>query len=125
MNKAGLALLSNCSMEHMAFPKTTFKTTMFKLQGQASLSGTESGVLPGLQNPDIFVNMNVPNMNVPKGSVHSKEFSIQNEQEFPALPTATQPREEQLNSSDMQQNVQVCLRIKVFTFIDLVGIGTY
>lgn len=72
------------------------------MQGQANLSGTEAGILPSLQAPEMYVNMNMQ-----KGPVHSKEFSIQNEQEFPALPTATQPRDEQLNSSEVQQSLQV------------------
>jgi hypothetical protein len=75
----------------------------YKLQGQANLSGTDSGVLPSLQASEMFVNVNMQ-----KGPVHSKEFSIQNEQEFPALPTATQPRDEQVNNSEVQQSLQVC-----------------
>lgn len=75
------------------------------MQGQPNLTGADSAILSGFTNADVFMNMNIS-----KGPGHPKEFSIQNEQEFPALPTSTQPREEQLSSvSDIQSSLQVIL----------------
>lgn len=74
------------------------------MQGQPNMTGTDSGVLSGLTTAEMFMNMSI--------SKGPKEFSIQNEQEFPALPTSTQPREEQLSnvSSDIQASLQVILQ---------------
>jgi hypothetical protein len=69
-------------------------------QGQGGVPNGDGGLLAGLGNPELFANMH-------KAGGHQTEFSIQNEQEFPALPTTTQPRDDQLTNQELQQGLQV------------------